>query len=58
MPLVWIILAIVSNDPGSAIDPFLESALDVCESKVIPNFGNGTQNRLFALELSILQLTL
>jgi hypothetical protein len=37
---------------------FLEDALDVCEGEVIPHFGNGTQNRLLALELSILHLLL
>jgi hypothetical protein len=58
MPLVWLILAIVSNDPGWAFRPFLEDALDVCENEVIPHFGNGTQNRLLALELSILHLVL
>jgi hypothetical protein len=58
MPLVWIILAILSNDPGSALHPFLEGPLDVCESEIIPHFGNGTQNRLLALELSILDLVL
>jgi hypothetical protein len=58
MTLVWIILAIVCNDPGEALHPFLEDALDVCESEVIPHFGNGTQNRLLALELAILHLGL
>jgi hypothetical protein len=58
MPSVWTILAIVSNDPGSALHPFLEDALDVCESEVIPHFGNGTDNRLLALELSILHFAL
>jgi hypothetical protein len=56
MPWAWIILAIVSNDPGYTLHPFLEDALDVCESEVIPHCGNGTQNRLLALELSILHL--
>jgi hypothetical protein len=54
MPLLWRILAIVANDPGYALHPFLEDALDVCESEVIAHFGNGTQNRLLSLELSIL----
>jgi hypothetical protein len=54
MSLAWIILSIVSNNPGEALHPFLEDALDVCESEAIPNFGNDTQNRLLALELSIL----
>jgi hypothetical protein len=40
------------------LHPFLEDTLDVCESEVIPHFGNGTQNRLLALELSILHLVL
>jgi hypothetical protein len=58
MPLVWRIFAIVSNDPGSALHPLLKDALDVYESEVIPRFRNGTQNRLLALELSILHLLL
>jgi hypothetical protein len=58
MSLFWIILAIVSNDPGEALCSFPEDALDVCESEVIPDFGTGVQNRLVALELSILHLLL
>jgi hypothetical protein len=58
MPSVWTILPIVSNDPGYAFHPFLEDAMDVCESEVIPHSGNGTQNRLLALEFSILHLLL
>jgi hypothetical protein len=40
------------------LHPFLEDPLDVCESEVIPDFGNGTQNGLLTLELSILHLVL
>jgi hypothetical protein len=58
MPLVWLIFAVVSSDPGWVLHPFLEDTLDVCESEVIPHFGKGTQNRLLALELSILHLVL
>jgi hypothetical protein len=40
------------------LHPFLEDTLAVCESEVIPHLGNGTQNRLLALELSIFHLVL
>jgi hypothetical protein len=53
MSLVLAILAIVSNDRGQALHPFLEDALDICESEVIPTLCVGLQNRLLALELSI-----
>jgi hypothetical protein len=58
MTLVWRIFTIVSNDPGQVLHPFLEDALDVRESEVIPHFGKGTPNRVLALELSILHLLL
>jgi hypothetical protein len=34
----------------------MEDVLDVCKSDVIPHVGNGIENRLLAMELSILHL--
>jgi hypothetical protein len=51
-------LSIVSRDPGEALDPFPEDPLNLSESEVIPAFGNGVQNLLLALELSVLDLVL
>jgi hypothetical protein len=52
------VLSIVSSDPGYALDPFPEDALNLCESEVIPAFADGRQNLLLALELSMLYLVL
>jgi hypothetical protein len=51
-------LSIVSSDPGEALDPLPEDALNLPESEVIPTFVNAMQNLLMALELSILDLVL
>jgi hypothetical protein len=51
-------LSFVSGDPGSVLDPLPEDALNLCESQVIPAFGNSLHNLLLALELSMLHLNL
>jgi hypothetical protein len=50
------ILAIVSKERGSALHPFLEDVLDVCDSEVSPIYCNGLRNRRLALEVSILHV--